>query len=391
MVRGFKNTGKTMESRTIANIRAMGIKNRKDAVLAAHDVASNPYIYDGRSDESKDMAKNLLKPIKDQIEAIVGNPEYATRLKNTMERTAAGPNPELMQQAMQNTLREIAADAAKKAHPSKIENGVDQNASKRESYQASLEGELLGDQSLQTLCNHYADFANKKQIYTQMVKAQDFGISMDAYVQDIAENFVETETTSDRIERYSRYSEENIEAEIEDLSTHQLEEITEEIVSSVDEITKKIEELNSSAEEETRRQYEEQLEELRKIESTLVSKILTERQRAYSDAERKLMEQVRDSCEKEIDVFLKELKVESKEDNYLEVARVRAGIPEEDNIDAVVSRLSTNLEAKRSGWLPESDKRTEKEIRDSLTKARTYQKIKANNATINSINKNLNQ
>ena len=59
-----------------------------------------------------------------------------------------------------------------------------------------FQAKVLGNQELRNACDDYATFANMKQIHSQMEAAQEMGVSMDAFVQDCTEKFVNLEGNS---------------------------------------------------------------------------------------------------------------------------------------------------------------------------------------------------
>lgn len=281
MHRGFQQSAKTMESRTQSNLIGAGARTKEEAAMLLDQVASNPYLYDGKSPESLKQAEILLKAIGDQLGKTIGNPEYKTRIRNELDRAAVA-NPERMPQAIQEAL-----------------GGIDSS--------------LLGNKELVSACNDYATFTNMKQIYKQMENGQAMNISKDEYVQDCIQRFVpisgevkvETIQSKDESEEIT-HEESIIKSDESGVTEEQIYDKINELLAKRNELEKQLEQQQA---ETARENLEKQLRELKAQESVLVSKISAEEQTALNESQREILETVRRQCAEEIRSLIKDLDI----------------------------------------------------------------------------------
>lgn len=371
MHRGFQKSALTMESRTQSSLIGAGAKTKEEAFAMEHEVASNPYKFDGKSSESLNEAKRLLNAIGKQLEATVGSPEYKTKIKNEIDRMAKTA-PEMTPQAILSAFDKIA-DAASK------DSSVDPN--KRSETARDLRRKLGANTELQKACNDYARFANMKQIHSQMEAGQAMGISKDAYVQETVQGFVPLETTTSnevdtsltsegKLEILEDSTEEEIETNVTVMSKSEFKEMTAAAATQ----RKDLEEMKKIANDEQKKEIDEQIKKLEKVESTMASRILSEKKRVADESKKKILEEVSKQCGREIETLLGELNL-PEGSSARDLANV-VGLQEDDlstdKLDSIIKQRADDLDKKRKN---EKINGTEQELEDSLEKAKKVRQI----------------
>ncbi len=181
---------------------------------------------------------------------------------------------------------------------------------------------------LREACNKYAEFANKKQIYSQMEAGQAMDISKDAYVQDCTQRFVSMTSESDTIDESTSESEDDIienqsesdgdgDSEqppegTDEESTDKVEpppksDLYEQIAQNGEIKRELIEKIKEARTEDERREYEEKLSLIRKQECELAAEILSATSEALDESQKKILESVKSEIKEEIDRISREI------------------------------------------------------------------------------------
>lgn len=376
----FFRTASTIESNTTSSLIAAGAKNKEEAFALLNAVASNPDLFDGKSSASVKQAEALLKRIGDQLEKQIGNPEYKKRIKNTIEQTAKA-NPERMPTAIQNVLSAIAsessAEEAKKLYPN--------DGEKQKKYMEDFQAKVLGNQELRNACDDYATFANMKQIHSQMEAAQEMGVSMDAFVQDCTEKFVnlegnssntvDTQETSEMLEILTNRTPEYLQEYTQDMTTEQKDEL----ITQMDAEREKIQKEMENATEDMKAYYEEQLKAYDVAEAELLMSIESAKEKALEEKQIEVLKRVKEEAGKEIDQLLAQLNIRDIDSKgaYKKVALRAAGISNNDRnvpIDDIITQRENQLKAQRNGA---KGKVSEEKLLQSIENAKTLKKIQS--------------
>ena len=202
----FQKTAGTLEARTIDNLRGLGVKDQMGAVAELDNLLNNSNLYDGKSDESVEKAKELLDRVGKALEAAGIDSKYKTHIKNTIENGIRA-NPAQASRIVQEALDGLKYQGKSDAFNGKSSNvslvGVS-NDSSRTPLSRVNGGELLN--ATQDL----ADFINRKEIYQQIQTAGNFNIDADTFVGDVASKFDDIGVD---------YSDEVVDTGLEEVST----------------------------------------------------------------------------------------------------------------------------------------------------------------------------
>lgn len=320
MHRGFQKSALTMESTTQSVLVGMGLKTKEQVASTMDAVASNPTLFDGKSAESMKQAENLLKAIGDRLIEQVGRPEYKTKIRNEID-SVVKRNPAAIPATIDRLMNDLQNEnipASVKYKPEKVEQGK-QN---------------IDTTAIRSACQAYADFACKKEIYSQMQAGQAMGISKDSYVQACTEGFVETYHSVDNptktVEKMIETSRSN-----SDKITNQAMSMTPEALGDVSDALENerayIEDAIKWANDNEKRAYEDRLRDLEKVEDAMSEAIIRDKDKALRESQRKILEQVKKNCEKEIRRLVSEVEtieqnsIIKSEDNE-EIKRIKSEI-----------------------------------------------------------------